>query len=426
MVYTDSMVALQAIRRWILKPCRGDTDKHADVVSEICSILATRRAGVRTRLLKVPAHTGLAGNEEADKLAKQAALSPPDPDTNPVVGPAAPLPQRFELTFARPVEGGLKDQLRDLVVAWLTGEYQLGHVYHDIWTAPDWLETLDADASTWMWRYGGDVPRAQLVHPIRMRTGEFLCNYWLYLRNLSDTKACPLCSYPTDNWAHTASGLCTYSQPHPRTGRPHRPLGDLATTRHNAACRAVASAIASGSKGKSLIYYNFGVGDEGVERPSVPVWMAATLRGFDTRTLKPDFLMLEGWPATFPPPTKPTKNRGGTPIKVVLADLTFTMDDGPERWTEARDRKQKYALLLNAMKTAGWAVDEEVRVIMVGHRAILPASNHGDMAALGIGREEARNVQRKLHVVAAKYLASIVRLTRRLRARFGHRARQQA
>ena len=71
-------------------------------------------------------------------------------------------------------------------------------------------------------------------------------------------------------------------------------------------------------------------------------------------------------------------------------------------------------------------MDEEVRVIMVGHRAILPASNHGDMAALGIGREEARNVQRKLHVVAAKYLASIVRLTRRLRARFGHRARQQA
>jgi hypothetical protein len=40
------------------------------------------------------------------------------------------------------------------------------------------------------------------------------------------------------------------------------------------------------------------------------------------------------------------------------------MDDGPERWTEARDRKQKYALLLNAMKAAGWAVDEEVRVIM--------------------------------------------------------------
>ena len=73
-----------------------------------------------------------------------------------------------------PVEGSLRDQLRVLVVSWLAGEYQLGHVYHDIWTAPEWLETLDADASNWRWRYGGDDPRAQLVHPIR--TGEFLCN----------------------------------------------------------------------------------------------------------------------------------------------------------------------------------------------------------------------------------------------------------
>jgi len=72
------------------------------------------------------------------------------------------------------VEGSLRDQLRVLVVSWLAGEYQLGHVYHDIWTAPEWLETLDADASNWRWRYGGDDPRAQLVHPIR--TGEFLCN----------------------------------------------------------------------------------------------------------------------------------------------------------------------------------------------------------------------------------------------------------
>jgi ribonuclease HI len=423
-VYTDSKFALQAIRRWILKPSVNDADKHADVVSEICSVLATRRVGVRTRLLKVPAHTGLRGNEVADGLAKAAALNRSDPHTNPEVGPPPSPPQRFDLTLATQVEGNLKDQLRELVVDWLSSEYQLGQVYHGIWTDPSWLETLDADASTWMWRYGGDVPRAQLVHPIRMRMGEFVCNYWLHKRNLSDTKACPLCAYHTDNWAHTASGLCAFSQPHPRTGQPHRPLGDLATTRHNAACRVVASAIANGAKGKNLIHYNFGKGDEGVERPSVPKWMADTLPGFDTTTMKPDFLMLEGWPATVAPPTRPMVNRGGTSVRVVLADLTFTMDDGPARWTEARERKQKYKVLLDAMKAAGWRVDEEVRVIMVGHRAILPASNHGDLAGMGVCQSGIRDVQRKLHKVAAEYLASMVRLTRRLRERAGRRARQ--
>ena len=54
--------------------------------------------------------------------------------------------------MATQVEGDLKHQLRVTVMDWLSREYRLGHVYHDIWTNPRWLETLDADASNWMWR----------------------------------------------------------------------------------------------------------------------------------------------------------------------------------------------------------------------------------------------------------------------------------
>jgi hypothetical protein len=134
--------------------------------------------------MTVAAHTGLEGNEVADALAKAAALEPLGP-TYPMVGPAQPPPQRFELTLARQEEGSLKGQLRCSVVDWLAREYRLGHVYHDIWTDPAWLEIIDADASTWMWRYGGDIPRAQLIHAIRMRTAQFVCNYWLHQHKLS-------------------------------------------------------------------------------------------------------------------------------------------------------------------------------------------------------------------------------------------------
>jgi hypothetical protein len=186
----------------------------------------------------------------------------------------------------------------------------------------------------------------------------------------------------------------------------------------------VAAAIAEGSKAKNMVHYNFGKGDDGVERPSVPRWMADSLPGVTTGPVKPDFLMLDGWPATCAPPTSPVRSRAGRVVKVVLADLTFTMDDGPERWAEARERKQKYRPLLKAMQAAGWLVEEEVRVVMVGHRAILPASNRGDLMALGVSGDEVSKVQRNLHTVAAKYLASLVRLTRQLRASVGRRTPQ--
>lgn len=92
-----------------------------------------------------------------------------------------------------------------------------------------------------------------------------------------------------------------------------------------------------------------------------------TLSGLDEGSLKPDFVMLEGWPATFPPPTRAAKDRNGTPVRVVLADLTFATDDGPGRWSEARSRKQKYRQLLDARVNAGWAVDITVRVIMASN-----------------------------------------------------------
>jgi hypothetical protein len=82
----------------------------------------------------------------------------------------------------------------------------------------------------------------------------------------------------------------------PLTGLTHKPLGGLATARHNAACRVVASAMVHGTKGKHLTLHSFGRENGEREQQSVPDWMLQTLTGVGRLEYKPDYLMLEGWP----------------------------------------------------------------------------------------------------------------------------------
>jgi hypothetical protein len=64
--------------------------------------------------------------------------------------------------------------------------------------------------------------------------------------------------------------------------------------------------------------------------------MLQTLTGVGRLEYKPDYFMLEGWPATAPPPRQVVTSRGGVAVQVVLADLTFTMDCDSEDWEAAR------------------------------------------------------------------------------------------
>ena len=127
--------------------------------------------------------------------------------------------------------------------------------------------------------------------------------------------------------------------------------------------------------------------------------------------LRPDFFMLEGWPSTVNPPNtsggrRVPQTRDGTRVRVVLADLTFTMDDTPDSWVRAREAKQLKYGPLEKMSAAGWQVDRTVRVVTVGHRATLPRVNGPDMEELGVRRGDVQALQRKLHVVAARQNAS--------------------
>ena len=432
-LYTDSKVSLDKISAWVMRPGAQVGDKHADIVEEICTRIAQHRPWAVTKLLKVPAHTGVEGNERADKLAKKAALDEEHPETNPQIGPTPAHPPRFVAKLGGEELTHTKRQLRGVVKAWLTTKYGLGTVYDTIWEDPVYRAAVDEGPSGWMWRYGGDVPRRELIHVLRMRTGEFVCQSWLHTRKLCDSPACPMpgCGYQNDNWAHTAAGLCRYVQP----GETVAVMNGLATERHNAACRRLASAIANGKLGRWLCLHSFGQTDGDPEGVTVPAWITDATPGLarsgEAGSHKPDFLILEGWPATLGAPITmvdgvpvvPTSYQG-VAVRIVLADLTFTMDDAATRWEAAQKRKQdKYAPLVAALRSAGWLVDGVVHTICVGHRAVVPLSNLVAMVGLGIDRKEDQvDLQRALHITAARRLAGMIAQTRKMRERCGRKA----
>eukprot|EP00959_Pyramimonas_sp_CCMP1952_P315225 6597842-Pyramimonas_sp.AAC.1 len=91
--------------------------------------------------------------------------------------------------------------------------------------------------------------------------------------------------------------------------------------------------------GRWLIRANFGKVDGNPEDTTVPEWLLGTEgrarirnREEGDRGIKPDILILEGWPENARPPTKPERWWQGTPgaqrrrVTVHIAEMGFSSD----------------------------------------------------------------------------------------------------
>eukprot|EP00976_Prorocentrum_cordatum_P092100 1188795-Prorocentrum_minimum.AAC.1 len=86
------------------------------------------------------------------------------------------------------------------------------------------------------------------------------------------------------------------------------------TVRHNAAGRKLVSGLRDGTMGRWLIRANFGKVDGNPEDKTVPECVLGEegrnrilAREKGDRGIKPDILILEGWPENASPPTGPEK-----------------------------------------------------------------------------------------------------------------------
>ena len=110
--------------------------------------------------------------------------------------------------------------------------------------------------------------------------------------------------------------------------------------------------------------------------------------------IRPDIMILEGWPETGSPPGGPTKTYKGRrgesrQVTVIIAELGFSSDLGFQKTV---DRKQHtYAPpLIKELEREGWNVRPTIHAITVGVRATVPIRNVEVLKSLGIKEKQAQ------------------------------------
>ena len=78
---TDSLTSIFLLQSMLHRPHPLQQNKHADILTQIIQALLVRETPLH--IYKVRAHRGIAGNEAADAIAKQAATLSPSPLLRP-------------------------------------------------------------------------------------------------------------------------------------------------------------------------------------------------------------------------------------------------------------------------------------------------------------------------------------------------------
>jgi hypothetical protein len=206
----------------------------------------------------------------------------------------------------------------------------------------------------------------------------------------------------------------------------HEDIKEYYTVRHDAAGRKLMSGLRHGTMGRWLIRANFGRVDGNPEDTTVPEWLLGTEgrtriqnREEGDRGIKPDILILEGWPENARPPTKPERWWQGTPgaqrrrVTVHIAEMGFSSDFAHRRKYE--NKQLHYQPLMEELRGAGWNVHGRIHVITVGVRATVPNRNDEVLKEMGVSdRKDRERLQRDLVWASAKHAATIIAQFRKI------------
>jgi ribonuclease HI len=438
-IFTDSLTSIRLVRRWIHCPSALSKTDNLDLLDSLAHAIV-QRAPARTELYKVRAHIGCEGNEFADAGAKMVASGRTE-DIDVVRAHTTHTPPGRSVTPFALSDGERitkpKEQLRQVITDWLTVTRGLKTKVSDMWQGKEASE-LDAVASNAvLWGSGLKKGIYRPLHVLRFRFLEVVTKAKLHAQNpvKHPDQTCDLCTQ-TGNWFHMAS-MC-----------PHPDISEYYTVRHNAAGKELTKGSRGGKLGRWLTITSFGKIDGLGDPETIPLWMLSEegrnrvkqrqsipdggMPG-DTSAhgagdelpsgggIRPDIMILEGWPETSPPPggaTKTYKGGGGESrrVTIIIAELGFSSDLGFQKTV---DRKQhKYAPLIKELEKEGWTVRHTVHVITVGVRATVPIRNVEVLKSLGIIEKPAQQkVQASMTHVAAAHLNRIVPQYRRLCAR---------
>ena len=423
--FTDSLVSLHKLRGWVFGRTGLIHDGTENILCGVGEAIAERTAA--TELYKVRGHVGLVGNEIADTAAKAVARKevPRLQLKSPEV-PLSPWERRGECktlkVLGEPISK-IKPQLRDRVTNWLAGKRQYGFVVADMWEGhgSDRLDEKASNQALWGWK--GKRAGVRVENTLKARFLELRLNG--ARKGSKEEKrgeTCSLCRehVTQGSWFHMLS-MCG-----------HRDLRDFYTVRHHAVGRTLLSHIRTGKLGRWLVLTSFGRMDGQQEQRTIPEWVLSRDELNKVRAsepiqvdgigpiasgISPDILILEGWPETIDPPTKPMKTWTSASgqrrrLKLILGEHACTSDLFPEH--TATRKHTKYRNLIRALHEAGWNVEPTLQVVTAGVRGTVPRSNAAALAGLGITGKAQQEAQTAMAREAIVHLNRIVSQYRKL------------
>ncbi|KAL4858980.1 hypothetical protein ACK3TF_000778 [Chlorella vulgaris] len=437
-VFTDSQVSIHLLRRALREPHTLYNHLHKDLLLRTVAHLVRRaNAGTRTSILKVPAHTGVIGNEMADEAAKRAACL--DAQHDHYTTPDRPFSGQWQPAFFdAPKDGAAANgpavpctvsNLNSALQKAVHASTKTGNSSKGIYAtaSEEMYNGLGGDRalqqeSNAMWcskKIGTSVLRTVMKH----RMGHFWNKKLAFRRRVpyllgragqavATNDKCPLCNEP-DSGGHILL--------HCR----QRQMQAMYIKRHDGAVRMINQALQRHTKhGNAFTVLDACPAAEltshRADAKRLPRWIlpADEISDETLAKMRPDILRILELPSA---PTEAdiqyvASHKSQYTVQVV--EIGYCSDT---RWTaRVADKLEQHHQLMAALRQAGWNVDERPHVIVLGACGATYLSGQQALAQLGLNKKQSSDLLTKLHLNAAG-AAHDISLARRRLERTGSR-----
>eukprot|EP00887_Chlorella_sp_A99_P002003 scaffold18.g2003.t1 len=187
--------------------------------------------------------------------------------------------------------------------------------------------------------------------------------------------------------------------------------------RHDSAVRKIHAALQKGSPtGSAYTVLDACRQDQLAELHAdakrLPAWLLPDTASEEVACMRPDVLRVTGLP---PAPTAAeieaaTQNKHRHPIQVV--EVGYCSDT---RWGEkVQDKLAQHRALLEALAQAGWRVDPDPHIVVLGACGAVYLNGLQALKKLGLTKEQSSTLLTKLHVMATQAVHDILVARRRL------------
>ena len=416
-IYTDSLCSIQNIKKMMDKPDMMRESNHKAVVEQLVQTLAQRAmAGGHTYLQKVRSHTGIYGNDEADRLAKEATDPQMPIDTHVTHGEIAhegmAWPSIKEATQGEgPACGAPPPAYQWRQAANLTADiknkappsYKMGYANTDGTYATIWkraLPQLHKPSSSRYW-HDPNTTWSQRINILKLRWGKFWNKKLAHRYRMSYARDphpahdanCPICNKGMDGAGHILAG-CQDNH-----------MKGFYINRHNRAVCLIQKAISKAAQGNNYMVMDAGKQDELPETVSMQR-MPDTLRPphilqVDWHKFRPDLVMITGMLADEIP-------THGMKLHMEMVEVGYCSDTNHE--TKIQEKQEQHKQLLTILREAGHTV--RYHPITLGTTGTIRVEALTTLQQLGLTLPHALKTMNKLHQNAISSATDIIRARR--------------